>query len=211
MANTPETLGSELIYKGKVFDIRIDEIREADVEYKREIVVHMGSVVVIPIFEDGTIALVQQYRHAAGKHLLEICAGKLERGEDPEVGARRELEEEIGVRAAKIEKLCEFYVSPGFLTEKMHVFAATGLTNVGQNLGNDELLTVRRLPLSIAIELVAKGEIEDAKSIVGLIFASDRLVTNHGRNDFSSRYGRQSLRTDPGTTDDEPKSDHFQD
>src|SRR5215204_1498506 len=117
----PETLSTETIYKGKVFDIRMDEIRDGDIEYSREIVVHKGSAVIIPVFEDGTAALVRQYRHAAGEYLLEIPAGTLNDGEDSMVGAVRELEEEIGVRAAHVRKLCEFYVSPGFLTEKMHL------------------------------------------------------------------------------------------
>src|SRR5215204_3037667 len=130
----PETISSESIYKGKIFDIRIDEIHEGEIEYKREIVVHKGSVVVIPVFEDGTVALVRQYRHAAGKYLLEICAGTLNEGEDPETGARRELEEEIGVTAGKLEKLSEFYVSPGFLTEKMHLFLASDLKETSQML-----------------------------------------------------------------------------
>src|SRR5688500_8703673 len=109
----PETLSSEEIYKGKVFDIRLDAIREGDVEYKREIVVHKGSAVIVPLFDDGTVALVRQYRHAAGKYLLEIPAGTLNAGEDPKLGAVRELEEEIGVRADQIEKIAEFYLSPG--------------------------------------------------------------------------------------------------
>src|SRR2546426_12760809 len=110
---TPETISSEQIYKGRIFDVRLDTIREGEIEYKREIVVHKGSAVILPVFDDGTIALVRQYRHAAGKYLLELVAGTLEAGEDPKLGAIRELEEEIGVRAGKIEKLSEFYVSPG--------------------------------------------------------------------------------------------------
>ena len=78
----PKTLSTEQIYKGKIFDIRIDDIRDGDIEYKREIVVHKGSAVIIPVFDDGTVALVRQYRHAAGKYLLEICAGTLNAGED---------------------------------------------------------------------------------------------------------------------------------
>jgi len=175
MANTPETLGSELIYKGKVFDIRVDEIREGDIEYKREIVVHKGSAVVIPVFEDGTVALVRQYRHAAGKYLLEICAGTLELGENPEIGARRELEEEIGVTAGKIEKLSEFYVSPGFLTEKMHLYLATDLTQTTQNLEADEILTVERHPLAVLVKMIENGEIEDAKTMIGITAAAARL------------------------------------
>ncbi|MGD9564114.1 MAG: NUDIX hydrolase [Pyrinomonadaceae bacterium] len=174
MTNSPETLGSETIYKGKVFDIRIDEIREGGIEYKREIVVHKGSAVVIPVFDDGTVALVRQYRHAAGKHLLEVCAGTLNHGEDPELGARRELEEEIGVTAGKIEKLCEFYVSPGFLTEKMHLYLATDLTQTQQNLEADELLTVERHSFDQLNQMIATNQIQDAKTILGITLCQNR-------------------------------------
>ena len=129
-----KVLSSEEIYKGRIFDVRLDTIREGDVEYKREVVVHRGSAVIVPVFDDGTVAMVRQYRHAAGKYLLEIPAGSLENGEDPRTGAIRELEEEVGVTAANIELITEFYVSPGFLTEKMYVFLATGLTETKQNL-----------------------------------------------------------------------------
>jgi ADP-ribose pyrophosphatase len=171
----PEKLGSESVYKGRVFDIEIDEIRDGEITYKREIVVHKGSAVIIPVFEDGTVALVRQYRHAAGKFLLEICAGTLNKGEDPETGAIRELEEEIGVRAAKIEKLTEFYVSPGFLTEKMFIFLATELTETQQNLEEDELLTIERHSFPELLGMIRLGEIEDAKTIAGLILAGARF------------------------------------
>jgi len=170
-----EILSTEQVYRGKIFDIRVDEIREGDIEYQREIVVHKGSAVVIPVFEDGTVALVRQYRHAAGKYLLEICAGTLNADEDPEIGARRELEEEIGVTADKMEKLCEFYVSPGFLTEKMHLYLATDLTETAQNLEADEILTVERRHLSDLFEMVKSGQIEDAKTIIGITLAATRL------------------------------------
>ena len=173
-----ETLSTEQIYKGNVFDIRIDEIREGDIEYKREIVVHKGSVVIIPVFADQTVALVRQYRHAAGKYLLEICAGTLNAGEEPETGALRELEEEIGVTAAKIQKLSEFYVSPGFLTEKMHLYLATELNETSQNLEADEILTVERYSFPQAFEMIRSGEIEDAKTIVGITLAAGRFGYN---------------------------------
>ena len=173
-----KVLSSEQLYKGKVFDIRVDEIREGEIEYKREIVVHKGSAVIVPVFEDGTVALVRQYRHAAGKYLLEIAAGTLNKGEDPEKGAIRELEEEIGVTAGKIEKISEFYVSPGFLTEKMYVFLATELTEVGQKLEDDELLTIERHTFPALIEMINNGKIEDAKSIVGIMMASSRIGTS---------------------------------
>ncbi|MGI8813373.1 MAG: NUDIX hydrolase [Pyrinomonadaceae bacterium] len=171
----PQKLSSESIYKGKIFDINIDSIREGDVEYKREIVVHKGSCVIIPVFDDGRVALVRQYRHAAGKYLLEICAGTLNAGEDPKTGAIRELEEEIGVTAGKIEKLCEFYVSPGFLTEKMFVYVATGLTEVGQKLESDEILTIERYSFDQLKTKIDDGEIEDAKTIIGLMLAGEKF------------------------------------
>ena len=171
----PEKLSSKTVYNGKVFDIRVDEIREGDVVYKREIVVHCGSAVILPVFADGTAALVRQYRHAAGKYLLEIAAGTLEDGEDPLAGAIRELEEEIGVTAGKIKKLSEFYVSPGFLTEKMHVFLATGLTEVGQKLEDDEILTVERHTFPALLRMIEEGEIVDAKTIIGVTLAAAKL------------------------------------
>lgn len=169
-----ETTHSESIYKGRVFDVTLDTIREDGVEYQREMVVHRGSAVIVPLFDDGTVALVRQYRHPAGDYLLEVPAGSLEDGEDPEEGARRELEEEIGVRADKLEKIAEFFVSPGFLTEKMYVYLATEITETEQRLENDELIEIRRIPLADALGLIQRGEIQDAKTIVGLLLAADR-------------------------------------
>ena len=169
------TLASEVIYNGRIFDVRIDTIREGDVEYKREIVVHRGSAVIVPVFEDGTVALVRQYRHAAGKYLLEVPAGSLEKGEDPLTGAVRELEEEIGVKAENVELITEFYVSPGFLTEKMFVYLATGLTETKQNLEIDELIEIERVTFPQALDLIRSGNIEDAKSIVGIILTASKF------------------------------------
>src|SRR5205085_1120299 len=129
-----------------------------------------------PVFEDGTVALVRQYRHAAEKYLLEVPAGSLEKGEDPKTCALRELEEEVGVTAANIELITEFYVSPGFLTEKMFVFLATGLTETQQNLEIDELIEIERLPRAEAISLITTGEIQDAKTIIGLAAAAARVA-----------------------------------
>ena len=171
----PEVISTEDIYKGKIFDLYEAEIRDGDVRYKREIVKHKGSAVIIPVFADNTIALVRQYRHAAEAYLLEIPAGTLNLSEAPETGARRELEEEIGVTANKIEKLTEFYVSPGFLSEKMFVFLATDLTETAQNLEADEILEIEKFTFEQAFEMIRKNEIEDAKTIVGLIFAGAKF------------------------------------
>lgn len=171
----PKTTSSKPVYKGRIFDVRVDTIRDGEIEYDREIVVHRGSAVIVPVFDDGTVALVRQYRHAAGKYLLEVPAGSLDEGEDPQTGALRELEEEIGYRAAKIEKIAEFFVSPGFLTEKMFVYLATELTETSQNLEEDELIEIEPLTLDQALGKIRSGEIEDAKTIVGLTFAAARL------------------------------------
>jgi ADP-ribose pyrophosphatase len=175
MIDKPDVLSTRPIYKGKIFDVIESEIRHDEVQYKREIVVHKGSAVIVPVFADETVALVRQYRYAAEKFLLEIPAGTLNAGEDPQIGAIRELEEEIGVKAAKIEKLSEFYVSPGFLTEKMFLYLATEFTETKQSLEEDEILSIERYPFPKAFELIRSGEIEDAKTFVGLVIAGARF------------------------------------
>lgn len=171
----PEVISTETIYKGKIFDVSKVKIREGEAEYTREIVSHHGSAVIVPVFADNIIALVKQYRHAAQKYLLEIPAGTLDENESPEIGARREVEEEIGVKAGNIEKLSEFYVSPGFLTEKMHVFLATELEASEQNLDEDEFLSIVKLTFPEAFEKIKNGEIEDVKTITGIILAGAKL------------------------------------
>lgn len=171
----PEIISTESIYQGKIFEVSLATVKEENVTYEREIISHPGSAVIVPIFENNTVALVRQYRHPAGKYLLELPAGSLEKGENSQIGARRELEEEIGVTAEKLEKLSEFYVSPGFLGEKMHVFLATGLTEVGQKLEEDELLKIEKIPLIETRNLILENIIEDAKTIVGLTLAAAKL------------------------------------
>jgi ADP-ribose pyrophosphatase len=172
----PKVISTEEIYKGKIFDVSIVEIRDGEIEYKREIISHKGSAVIVPVFADKTVALVRQYRHAAGEYLLEIPAGTLNKDESPEIGAARELEEEIGVTAGKIEKLTEFYASPGFLTEKMYVFLATDLTETQQNLEVDELIEIEKITFHEAFEKIKLGEIQDAKTIISLFFAANFRV-----------------------------------
>lgn len=172
---TPEIISSEKVYQGRVFDVFLDKIRDGDIEYERDVVTHNGSAVIVPVFVDKTVALVKQYRRAAQKYLYEIPAGSLDKNENPEAGARRELEEEVGVTAAKIEKLAEFYVSPGFLSEKMFVYLATDLTETAQNLEADEILEIEKFTFEQAFEMIRKNEIEDAKTIVGLIFAGAKF------------------------------------
>lgn len=184
----PKVIESKLIYEGKIFDVLITKISEANVTYDREIVIHNGSAVVVPMFDDGTIALVKQYRHAAGKYTLELPAGSIEKGETSEECAIRELKEEVGVKAGRLEKLTEFFVSPGFLTEKMFVYIATRLEHIGQNLEHDELLEVKRFRLPEILRMIIEGEIEDAKTIIGVFVTALKLgfcVLSQGENPSS--------------------------
>ena len=174
----PETISSKKIYSGRIFNVSLDRIREGEIEYEREIISHYGSAVIVPVFDDKTVALVKQYRHAAEKYLWEIPAGSLEKGENPKEGAARELEEEIGVSAKKIKKLSEFYVSPGFLSEKMFVFLATELMETAQNLEEDELIEIGKFTFQEAFQMIHRNEIEDAKTIVGIILAGVRFGFN---------------------------------
>jgi ADP-ribose pyrophosphatase len=174
-SDCPQILNSKEIFHGRVFDVTVDTIREGDKTYQREVVHHPGSAVIIPIFPDGTIALVRQYRHPAVRYLLEAPAGTLKRGESPEEGAARELEEELGFVAGCLEKLTEFFVSPGFCEEKMWVYLATQMRQTEQRLEEDEVVEVVRMPFSQALSMITTGEIDDAKTIIGVMLAAPRV------------------------------------
>ena len=171
----PGILASEEVFSGRVFDVTVDTVREGDRTYVREVVHHPGSAVILPAFDDGTIALVRQYRHPAVRYLLELPAGTLNDTERPEEGAARELEEELGLVAGRMEKLSEFFVSPGFCEEKMWLYLATELTETAQRLEEDELIEVVRVSLDRALQMITDGEIEDAKTIIGLMLAAPRI------------------------------------
>jgi len=171
----PKVIDSQTIFRGRVFEVSVDTVSEGEKTYAREVVHHPGSAVIVPVFDDGTIALVRQYRHPAVRYLLEAPAGTLRRGEAPEEGAKRELEEELGVVSGRLEKLSEFFVSPGFCEEKMWVYLATELTETRQQLDDDEILAVVRIPFSQALSMITTGEIEDAKTIIGVMLAAPRV------------------------------------
>ena len=173
--NCPEILSSREQFRGRVFNVTVDTIREGDKVYDREVVHHSGSAVIVAVFDDATVALVRQYRHPAVRFLLEAPAGTLADGERPDAGAARELQEELGLTAARLEKLAEFFVSPGFLEEKMWVFLATDFSEGKQNLDDDEFLDLVRLPMAEALEMITSGEIQDAKTIIGLMLAAPRV------------------------------------
>lgn len=171
----PKILDSQKVFDGRVFKVTVDTVREGELTYQREVVHHHGSAVILPVHDDGSVVLVRQYRHPAVRYLLEAPAGTLKDGERPELGAARELEEELGLVAGRMEKLSEFFVSPGFLEEKMWVYLATELAEGKQRLDEDELLDIVRLPIADALEMISSGEIQDAKTIISLILAAPRV------------------------------------
>jgi 8-oxo-dGTP pyrophosphatase MutT (NUDIX family) len=148
-------------------------------EFRRDVIHHPGAVVVVPVI-DGHVILVRQFRAAVNGELLEVPAGKRDvAGEAVEVTAARELEEEVGMRAASMVKLAEFYNSPGFCDEHSFLFLATGLTPCASSAqGNEERhMTIERVPLDSVPALIAAGELIDAKSILGLCLAREHLRT----------------------------------
>ena len=173
---TRRLIVSEKIFSGTIFTVERDRIQEPDgSEIVREVVRHPGGAGGLPLFEDGTVALVRQYRHPAGRDLLEIPAGRMEPGETPELCAAREIEQEIGYRPGRIEKIAEFFSTPGFCEERLFVYLATRLLPAQQNLDHDEFVEVVRIPLADAILMANRGEIEDSKTLVALLMA-DRLI-----------------------------------
>ena len=174
----PEVLASEDVFRGRVFTVSVDTVREGGGTHRRDVVRHPGSAAIVPLFDDRTVALVRQYRHPTVKYLLEIPAGSRDNFEPPEECAARELQEELGLVAGRWEKLCEFFPSPGFCGEKMWVYLATELTETAAGPEEDELIEVVRLPLARALDMIEAGEIEDAKTIIGLTMTTARLKGN---------------------------------
>jgi ADP-ribose pyrophosphatase len=157
------------IYKGKVVTLNVDAVTLPNgVTVDLEVVRHPGAAAVVPLKENGTVVLIRQFRHAAGGFIYEIPAGKLHPGENPLHCAARELEEEIGYRAASFELLSSIFTAPGFTDEVIHIYKATGLRPGRQQLDRDEVLEVTEMPLEEAIKRIQDGAIRDAKTIVGL-------------------------------------------
>ncbi len=166
--STERPLASRRIYDGRLVNLRVDDVvLPSGRRAVREIVEHRGAVAALPVI-DGDVLLVRQYRTAVGRTLLEIPAGTVEPGEGVEACLQRELSEEVGMRAGRVDHLATFYPSPGFLTEAVHVYVATDLTPHRLE-AEEEDLSVVRMPLTRAQTMVAEGEIVDAKSIIGLL------------------------------------------
>jgi len=157
------------IYRGRIVDLRLEEVTLPNqVTVTLEIIRHPGAAAVVALDADGCVTLVHQFRHAAGGFIWEIPAGKLDPGEQPVQCAARELREEAGLVAGELIALGSILTAPGFCDERIHLFLARRLTTAAQRLDHDEVLSVSRVPLSEAIEMIRRGDIVDAKSIAGL-------------------------------------------
>jgi ADP-ribose pyrophosphatase len=171
-------LGSRRIYSGKVLNLDIDRVRFPDKSTgELEIIRHPGASAVLPFLSDPAgadpqLLLIKQYRYAAEDFLYEVPAGRLDPNESPIDCARRELLEETGCSAERLEPLYTFYTTPGFIDERIHGFIATGLTRGETQREADEFMTVETLTLSRALELIQKGEIRDGKTAVLILFAA---------------------------------------
>ena len=170
-------LSSQTIFQGRVFSLKREELVEpSGLTVTREIIAHPGSAVVLPVFPDGRILLIRQYRHAAGEYLWELVAGHKEPNETFAEGAKRELEEESGYTAKRVKKLLEVFPSPGLLGERMEIFLATGLTKGAAHPEADEKITSRILTLREAEQWIRTGKIRDAKSVSGILFYAKFLA-----------------------------------
>jgi ADP-ribose pyrophosphatase len=168
---TAEILSSEMIYQGKVFGLRRDEVVEpSGLRATREVITHPGSVVVLPVLPDGRIVMIRQYRHATRQYLWELVAGRKEPEETPKQGAARELLEETGYRAKRYKVFLDVFPTPGFLEERMYLLLAEGLTAGEAQPEEDEKIEVRPFKLKELKQMIKSGRLQDAKSIAGILF-----------------------------------------
>ncbi len=174
MKKEEKTIESEQIYKGKVVQLRVDTVSSLDGGTKiREIVVHPGAAAIVASINKGEdeseeeeMLLVEQYRKAIERKTLEIPAGTLEEGESPDECARRELIEETGFQASKLDKMIELYPSPGFSSEIIHIFKASELKKVSED---EAELSIRFVRLSELLTRIRNGEIKDGKTVIGVL------------------------------------------
>ena len=168
-------LRHERLYAGRVLDLDVDEVEEpGGVRAVREVVRQRGSVAALPVWDDGRVLLVRQYRYAVDAYVWELPAGRLDPGERPEESARRELEEEAGLRPRVLESLVVFFTTPGFCDEVMHLFRASQLEVVPARPEADERIETGTFTVEAALEMIGRGEIREGKTLVALLLESGR-------------------------------------
>jgi len=172
-----ETEGSKIIYQGRVFDVRQDQVRLPDGKLVQfDVVAHHGAVTILPMDDEGQVWFVRQYRHPAKRNLLELPAGVIEEGEAPEVSARREVREEIGMAAGELRSIGTFFLAPGYSTEFMYVFLATRLSAAPLKGDEDEFISIEKIPIQQVIQMAMAGRVQDAKTLAALFLAQPYLV-----------------------------------
>ena len=170
MAHFEKQLDSDTKFQGRIFTVTVDDVElENGEKSKREIVHHNGGACILPLYENGDVCLVRQFRYAYGKELWELPAGKLEKNEDPFEAAKRELTEECGLTADIYIDLGPMYPTVGYCSEIIYIWVATGLHEAEMNLDEDEFLTPTRMPLQEAHRMVMTGEIKDGKTVIGIL------------------------------------------
>ena len=175
MAHFEKELERREAYRGRIFTVTCHEVETEDGgRTRRDVVNHHGGACVAALDPQDRVLLVRQYRFAVGRELLELPAGKLEAGEDPEAAATRELEEETGYRAESLRKLAQLLPTPAYCTEVIHIYEAQGLIPSEQHLDQDEFLDVVAVPFAQAVEMVLSGEIIDAKTQTALLMLDCR-------------------------------------
>jgi ADP-ribose diphosphatase len=173
--DTARVLQHRRLYEGRVLSLDVDEVSEpGGVTGTREVVRQTGSVAALPVLDDGRIVLVRQYRYAVSDFVWELPAGRRDPSESPEAGARRELEEEVGLRAGSLEPISTFWTTPGFCDEVMHLFRATGLESIPPRPEADERIEPGTFTLDEAMAMVARGEIREGKTLVALLLEAAR-------------------------------------
>jgi ADP-ribose pyrophosphatase len=185
-------ISSKISYKGKVFNVTTDKVKEPNGTIAtRDVIHHNGSIVILAVDSsrkprDPDVILIRQYRHAAGQYLLELPAGRIEPGERPLTAAKREMIEETGFRANKWTLLTRYYASPGFLGEWMQIYLAEDITPGTATPEADEDIELHRMPLSEAMRLVAANQIHDGKTLIGLsLFAAARRAAHRPSTQIS--------------------------
>ncbi|NJD01698.1 MAG: NUDIX hydrolase [Ruminiclostridium sp.] len=175
-----KTISRKHIYKGNIISMESQTVELPDGrEATRDVVLHPGASVIIPLSENGELYMVKQFRKPIDTVTLEIPAGKLDNGEDPMVCAERELKEETGLRAESIIHMISIHSSPGFSNEILHMYLATGLKEGSLCADDDEFITSQKIPVGVLVNMVMTGEITDAKSIIGILLA-ERIIRNKG-------------------------------
>jgi ADP-ribose pyrophosphatase len=166
-----EVIHSQTVFQGRVFDVRVDQVRLPDGRQIRvDIIEHRGAVTIIPVDSNGLVWFIRQYRHSIGEELVEFPAGVMEENESPDEAAQRELREEIGMAANSLKLIGEFFLAPGYSTEYMYVFLAEDLHPAPLTQDEGEMIEIEKVPVDKALDLAKQGKVRDAKSLASLFF-----------------------------------------